>query len=706
MTEITPGVHQLKVPIPNNPLGNTNSYLLKGSDGYLIIDPGMNNDEAFEALKKELADAGAAMEDIKRIVATHSHPDHYGLAGRIKKISGATIIAHKIARDNMQFMTQNRGGRGPEMEKWLTSNGVPKMDPSEMRPFGQRPAPGKAKGSAEGRAGGPQGQPPQGAGPGPQRPPNPPEQTMPDVLLEGGETIKVNGFNLKVIFTPGHDPGHVCLYDANRRLLFSGDHVLPVITPSVGLQTDSALDPLGNFLNSLRAVRDLDAELVLPGHEQTFTNLRERVDQIIHHHAVRDGEIMSAIDGQEKTAWGISQVITWMPSVGGRKFDELASWDKRMAVMETLAHLKVMKANGAVETVSKDEVVLYRETGGKKPRNNARGLSLECASRLSLSQRENERDLGGSNKTDSHNEKEARMATKIGINGFGRIGRLTFRTITQRHKGELEIVAVNDLTDTKTNAHLLKWDSTYGRYPGTVEATPDSIVVDGKKVRVLAERDPGKIAWKDYGVQVVIESTGAFTDGHKAAEHFHGGVKKVIISAPATNEDATLLLGVNADKYDPAKHNVISNASCTTNCVAPVIKVLHDNFGVVKGLMTTVHSYTNDQRILDVVHSDLRRARAAGVNMIPTTTGAARLVGVIIPDLKGKVDGLSIRVPTTTVSVVDFVAELSKPVTKEQVNQAFQSAPTGRCTGYWNTARNRWSALISRAIRPVLSWMP
>ena len=273
------------------------------------------------------------------------------------------------------------------------------------------------------------------------------------------------------------------------------------------------------------------------------------------------------------------------------------------------------------------------------------------------------------------------MATKIGINGFGRIGRLTFRTITQRHKGELEIVAVNDLTNTKTNAHLLKWDSSYGRYPGTVEASDDSIIIGGKKVRVLAEREPAKIPWRDYGVDIVIESTGFFEDATKAAGHLQGGAKKVIISAPATNEDATLVLGVNVDTYNPAKHKVISNASCTTNCVAPVVKVLHQNFCVVKGLMTTVHSYTGDQRIQDTAHASLRRARAAGLSMVPTTTGAARLVGVIIPELKGKVDGLSIRVPTPTVSVVDFVAELSKPATKEQVNQAFKSAAEGALKG-------------------------
>ncbi|MEE8419118.1 MAG: type I glyceraldehyde-3-phosphate dehydrogenase [Dehalococcoidales bacterium] len=269
------------------------------------------------------------------------------------------------------------------------------------------------------------------------------------------------------------------------------------------------------------------------------------------------------------------------------------------------------------------------------------------------------------------------MTTKIGINGFGRIGRLTLRAMNLRHKDDLEIVAVNDLTDTKTNAHLLKWDSTYGLYPGSVEAADDSIVVDGKKIKVLAERDPGKIAWGDYGVEIVIESTGLFTDATKAAAHLKGGVKKVIISAPAKNEDITIVLGVNQDKYIPEKHNVISNASCTTNCIAPVAKVLHESFGIEKGMMTTIHAYTNDQSILDTVHKDLRRARTAGVNMIPTTTGAARLVCVIIPELLGKVDGMAMRVPTTTVSVVDFVAELEKDVTAEEVNRALQMAAEG-----------------------------
>jgi len=273
------------------------------------------------------------------------------------------------------------------------------------------------------------------------------------------------------------------------------------------------------------------------------------------------------------------------------------------------------------------------------------------------------------------------MATKIGINGFGRVGRLTFRAISQYHSGKLEVVAINDLTDTKTNAHLLKWDSSYGPCPGKVEATENSIIVDGKDIRVLSERDPGNIPWPNYGVEIVIESTGLFTDATKAAAHLKGSVKKVLISAPARNEDITIVLGVNEDQYDPRKHKVISNASCTTNCIAPVVKVLHQSFGVIKGLMNTIHSYTNDQKVLDIFHKDLRRARAAAMNIIPTTTGAARLVGEIIPELKGKIHGLALRVPTPTVSVVDFVADLSQEVTAEQVNQAFQTAAEGPLNG-------------------------
>ena len=273
------------------------------------------------------------------------------------------------------------------------------------------------------------------------------------------------------------------------------------------------------------------------------------------------------------------------------------------------------------------------------------------------------------------------MTTKIGINGFGRIGRLTLRSVNQYHNGKLEVAAINDLTDTKTNAHLLKWDTNYGRYPGKVDASADSIIVDDKEIKVFAEREPGKIPWHDYGIDVVIESTGLFTDATKAAAHLQGGAKKVLISAPAKNEDITIVLGVNEDLYDPKKHNIVSNASCTTNCIAPVVKVLHQAFGVSKGLMTTIHAYTNDQRIMDMFHRDLRRARAAAMNIVLTTTGAARAVGLVIPELKGRLNGLAFRVPVATVSIVDFVADLDHEVTVEQVNQAFQAAAEGPLKG-------------------------
>ena len=273
------------------------------------------------------------------------------------------------------------------------------------------------------------------------------------------------------------------------------------------------------------------------------------------------------------------------------------------------------------------------------------------------------------------------MATRIGINGFGRIGRQVLRATMERHPGKLEVVAVNDLTDAKTNAHLLKYDSTYGRYPGLVEAGDASINVDGHEISITAERDPSKIPWGDLGVDIVIESTGVFTDAAKAADHIKGGAKKVIISAPATGEDMTIVLGVNEQHYDPSVHNVMSNASCTTNCVATMVKVMHDNFTVTNGLMTTVHSYTNDQRILDQGHGDLRRARAAAENIIPTTTGAARACGIVMPELQGKVHGLSLRVPTATVSVTDFVCNVESEVTVESVNAVLRQASEGYLKG-------------------------
>ncbi|MFC2026688.1 type I glyceraldehyde-3-phosphate dehydrogenase [Chloroflexota bacterium] len=273
------------------------------------------------------------------------------------------------------------------------------------------------------------------------------------------------------------------------------------------------------------------------------------------------------------------------------------------------------------------------------------------------------------------------MTTRIGINGFGRIGRLTLRTINQYHAEVLEVAAVNDLTDAETNAHLLKWDTSYGRYPGTVKATGDSLVIDGKEIKVLSERDPGNIPWREYGVDIVIESTGIFNDATKAAAHKQGGARKVIISAPAKNADITLVLGVNEELYQPDEHHIISNASCTTNCIAPIAKVLHQSFGIRKGLMTTIHAYTNDQRLQDMFHHDLRRARSAAENIVLTTTGAARAVTQVIPELEGKLHGLAFRVPVATVSVVDLVAELDKDVTVDEVNEAFGSAAMGPLKG-------------------------
>lgn len=271
---------------------------------------------------------------------------------------------------------------------------------------------------------------------------------------------------------------------------------------------------------------------------------------------------------------------------------------------------------------------------------------------------------------------------KVGINGFGRIGRNVFRAAL--NNPDVEIVAVNDLTQVSTLAHLLKHDSTRGKLNATVEVGEDSIIVNGKNIKVFAERDPGNLPWAQYGVEIVVESTGIFTAKEKAEAHLKGGAKKVIISAPAKNEDITIVMGVNEDKYDSTKHNVISNASCTTNCLAPYAKVLNDKFGIVKGMMTTIHSYTNDQQVLDLPHKDLRRARAAAVNIIPTTTGAAKAVALVLPELKGKLNGMSMRVPSPNVSIVDLVAELKGNVTVEEVNEALKAAADGPLKGILN----------------------
>jgi glyceraldehyde 3-phosphate dehydrogenase len=271
------------------------------------------------------------------------------------------------------------------------------------------------------------------------------------------------------------------------------------------------------------------------------------------------------------------------------------------------------------------------------------------------------------------------MATRVGINGFGRIGRNVLRAAMGRD--DIDFVAVNDITDTKTLAHLLKYDSVLGNLDAEIKAGDNSISVDGDEFRVFTERDPGKIDWGSVGAEIVVESTGLFTKREDAAKHLHDTVKKVIISAPAKNEDITIALGVNEQAYNPKEHHVISNASCTTNCLAPIAKVLHDSFTIKRGLMTTVHSYTNDQRLLDLPHKDLRRARAAGLSIIPTSTGAAKAIGLVLPDLKGKLDGISLRVPTPNVSIVDLVADVEKETTKEEVNAAMKKAADGTLKG-------------------------
>jgi glyceraldehyde 3-phosphate dehydrogenase len=273
------------------------------------------------------------------------------------------------------------------------------------------------------------------------------------------------------------------------------------------------------------------------------------------------------------------------------------------------------------------------------------------------------------------------MAIRVGINGFGRIGRQVLRAAKQAGITDLDFVAVNDLTDTKTLAHLFKYDSVHREYKGTVKAGDGAITVDGDEIKILAEKDPSKLPWNDLGVDVVLESTGRFTDAEKARAHIAGGAKKVIISAPAKGEDITIVMGVNSDKYDAAKHHIVSNASCTTNCLVPMVKIVRDNFGFVRGSMVTIHSYTNDQNILDLPHKDIRRARAAAMSIIPTTTGAAKATSLVIPELKGKIDGIAIRVPTPDVSFTDLAVVVDKPVTVAEINAAFRKAADGELKG-------------------------
>ena len=272
------------------------------------------------------------------------------------------------------------------------------------------------------------------------------------------------------------------------------------------------------------------------------------------------------------------------------------------------------------------------------------------------------------------------MSVKVGINGFGRIGRLLYRAAIERN-AKIDFVAINDLADAQTNAHLLKYDSVHGRFPGTVEAQSDKLVVNGKPLKVLSQRDPATLPWKDLGVYMAVESTGLFTDRESASKHLQAGAKKVLISAPAKNPDVTVVIGVNEKNYDPEKHNILSNASCTTNCLAPVSKVLADNFGLEKAFMTTTHSYTNDQKVQDIMHKDLRRARAAAVNIIPTSTGAAKAIGEVLPSCSGKMNGISLRVPTPDVSIVDLTAILGKEVTPEDINAAMKEAANGPMKG-------------------------
>ena len=273
------------------------------------------------------------------------------------------------------------------------------------------------------------------------------------------------------------------------------------------------------------------------------------------------------------------------------------------------------------------------------------------------------------------------MAARVAINGFGRIGRLTLRTMLERHKTNLTIVAINDMADLQTNAHLFRYDSTYGIFPGKVEVGEGILKIDGLNISAINQKDPSRLPWRQLNVDIVIESTGVFTDAAQVRAHLEAGAKKVIITAPAKDEDITLVLGVNDSAYNPRKHHIVSNASCTTNCLAPVANVIHNHFGIERGLMTTTHAYTNDQRILDLMHKDLRRARAAAMNIVPTSTGAAKAIGLVIPELKGKLHGLSLRVPTSTVSVVDLVVDLKKSASVEDLNNALQKAAEGKMNG-------------------------
>jgi len=332
MTELVAGIHQLKIPIPNNPLGYTNSYLMRGDSGYTIIDPGMNSDVSFNTLQKELSEIGIDIKDITRIIATHAHGDHYGLSGRIKKLTKAEILAHQLTRDMIQTIAKHRRDWGQQMDEWLRLNGAPPFDDSEFHLKGRRRR---------------------------HRFTPPP---LPDVILEDGKTITVDSFSFQVLWTPGHDSGHICLYEPDQKVLFSGDHVLPVTTPHVNMQTPSVVNPLGDFLNSLKAIKYLEADLVLPGHEETFTNLKDRIEELLQHHQQRNEEIIEVLKVEEKTAYQVSTKIIWMPVQGGVRFTDLSSWHKMMAISETLAHLKAMEIEGKVAQSFRDGIVYYQYT--------------------------------------------------------------------------------------------------------------------------------------------------------------------------------------------------------------------------------------------------------------------------------------------------------------------------------------------------------
>ncbi|MFC1987513.1 MBL fold metallo-hydrolase [Chloroflexota bacterium] len=331
MTEIIPGIYQLRIPIPNSSLGHTNSYLIKGDGEVLIIDPGSNTDEAFQTLKEELSRIDVSIESITHILATHPHRDHYGLCGRVKQQSQARIFLHRVARDFIQSIYSNMEARRQQLDQWFHANGAPIPEPSEIQMLAQRML-------------------------------GLPISTMPDVILEGGETISINGFTINVLWTPGHSPGHICLYEPTKKILLSGDHVLPVITPHISLPPDSDPNPLGDFLDSLNKLKQLDIKLVLPAHENIFTDLPTRVEEIIQHHKRRNSEILGVLKADPETAYQISEKITWVPDQGGVSFHDLTLWDKRMAVSETLAHLEAMRVDGRIAKFSKNSAIYYHTT--------------------------------------------------------------------------------------------------------------------------------------------------------------------------------------------------------------------------------------------------------------------------------------------------------------------------------------------------------